>query len=52
MEYIFSYGPLTYQMVTQMVILGFAVMLTAYGYLILKGRKAVPRYRLATVRAD
>lgn len=52
MEYLFSYGPLTYQMVTQMVTLGFAVMLTAHGYLILKGRTAVPRYRLVAVRAD
>jgi hypothetical protein len=51
MEYLYGYGPLTYQMATQMLTLGLAVMLTAQLYLVLNRRTAGLRYRPALVRA-
>lgn len=49
MENLFSYTPMAYQMVSQVLTLGFAVMLAALFYFILTMRTVAPRYRISSV---
>lgn len=49
MENLFSYSPMAYEMVSQVLTLGFAVMLAALFYFILTIRTVSPRYRTSSV---
>jgi bacteriorhodopsin len=49
MENLFSYTPMAYEMVSQVLTLGFAVMLAALFYFILTMRTVAPRYRISSV---
>ena len=49
MENLFSYSPMAYEMVSQVLTLGFAVMLAALFYFALTLRTVAPRYRISSV---
>lgn len=49
MENFFSYSPMAYEMVSQVLTLGFAVMLAALFYFVLTMRTVAPRYRISSV---
>lgn len=49
MENLFSYSPMAYEIVSQVLTLGFAVMLAALFYFILTMRTVAPRYRISSV---
>lgn len=49
MENLFNYSPMAYEMVSQVLTLGFAVMLAALFYFILTMRTVAPRYRISSV---
>jgi bacteriorhodopsin len=49
MENLFSYSPMAYEIVSQVLTLGFAVMLAALFYFVLTLRTVAPRYRISSV---
>lgn len=49
MENLFSYSPMAYEMVSQVLTLGFAVMLAALFYFVLTMRTVAPKYRISSV---
>ena len=48
-ENLFSYSPMAYDIVSQTLTLGYAVMLAALFYFILTLRTVAPRYRISSV---